>query len=193
MQDAGNPRGLICSHLRYLQHLLSSEAGCVPQDSIQQPEQQRPTQNVEHRYPLNIDLYRSVTRYLVLLTMENRVLVVGAGLAGLSAARELSHRGYQVTVLEGRDRVGGRLWSSNLDGGSDVSSSVDLGAVRKTIDLFVLAMPCPLCCCFHTFHAPIAMQVPPPALASIVQFNDLLAFMFGVILRRFVPRVLCCI
>lgn len=59
-------------------------------------------------------------------SLESRVLVVGAGLAGISAARELSHRGYRVTVLEARDRVGGRL-SSNFDDGN---SAVDLGAVR---------------------------------------------------------------
>jgi monoamine oxidase len=37
------------------------------------------------------------------------VLVLGAGLSGLSAAYELAQRGYGVTVLEGRDRVGGRI------------------------------------------------------------------------------------
>ncbi|WP_415794267.1 FAD-dependent oxidoreductase, partial [Mycolicibacterium frederiksbergense] len=36
------------------------------------------------------------------------VIVVGAGFAGLSAARELTKRGHKVVVLEGRDRVGGR-------------------------------------------------------------------------------------
>lgn len=63
--------------------------------------------------------------------MESRVIVVGAGLAGLSAARELSHRGYQVIVLEARGRVGGRLWSSSKNLGNDPSSSIDLGAVRN--------------------------------------------------------------
>lgn len=36
------------------------------------------------------------------------VVVVGAGFAGLSAARELVRHGYDVVVLEGRHRVGGR-------------------------------------------------------------------------------------
>src|SRR5690349_3939337 len=39
------------------------------------------------------------------------VLVAGAGLAGLGAARDLLTRGADVTVVEVRDRVGGRVWT----------------------------------------------------------------------------------
>jgi monoamine oxidase len=42
---------------------------------------------------------------------SERVLVIGAGMAGLGAARDLAERGYQVTVLEGRERIGGRVWT----------------------------------------------------------------------------------
>jgi monoamine oxidase len=38
-----------------------------------------------------------------------RVIVAGAGLSGLSAAFELSNRGYEVTVIEARNRIGGRI------------------------------------------------------------------------------------
>lgn len=38
------------------------------------------------------------------------VIVVGAGFAGLVAAREMSRAGLDVLVLEGRDRIGGRTW-----------------------------------------------------------------------------------
>ena len=41
-----------------------------------------------------------------------RVVVVGAGFAGLRAAERLAARGADVTVLEGRERVGGRVWSA---------------------------------------------------------------------------------
>ena len=40
-----------------------------------------------------------------------KVVVLGAGVAGLSAAYELGKAGYDCTVLEARDRVGGRNWS----------------------------------------------------------------------------------
>lgn len=51
------------------------------------------------------------------------VVVVGAGFAGLSAARELTRLGHEVVVVEGRDRVGGRSYTATIAG-----VSVDLGA-----------------------------------------------------------------
>jgi len=39
------------------------------------------------------------------------VVVIGGGLAGLVAARELSHAGQDVLLLEARDRLGGRAWT----------------------------------------------------------------------------------
>ena len=50
------------------------------------------------------------------------VVVVGAGFAGLSAARDLVRRGYDVVVFEGRDRVGGRSATTTIAG-----IPVDLG------------------------------------------------------------------
>ncbi len=51
--------------------------------------------------------------------MEQRdpdVIVIGAGLAGLAAARELVASGHEVIVLEARDRVGGRIENGFLEG-----------------------------------------------------------------------------
>jgi len=45
------------------------------------------------------------------------VLVVGAGLAGLTAARDLSAAGRSVLVLEARDRVGGRIVNEDIGDG----------------------------------------------------------------------------
>ena len=44
-------------------------------------------------------------------------MVIGGGFAGLAAARALTDAGCDVTVLEARDRVGGRVWSVALDNG----------------------------------------------------------------------------
>ena len=39
------------------------------------------------------------------------VVVLGAGIAGLVSAYELEQAGFQVTLLEARERVGGRAWT----------------------------------------------------------------------------------
>ena len=45
---------------------------------------------------------------------KKQILVIGAGLAGLAAARECQRLGHQVTVLEARDRIGGRINTSKV-------------------------------------------------------------------------------
>ena len=52
------------------------------------------------------------------------VIVLGAGMAGLSAARALGERGMRVVVLEAQQRVGGRILSQPVEGGG----VVELGA-----------------------------------------------------------------
>ncbi len=48
--------------------------------------------------------------------MHTEVLIVGAGLAGLSAAIQLEAAGVEVTVIESSDRAGGRVASDVIDG-----------------------------------------------------------------------------
>ncbi|OVA12600.1 Amine oxidase [Macleaya cordata] len=58
------------------------------------------------------------------MEVRKRIIVIGAGPAGLIAARHLQRQGFSVTVLEARDRLGGRVYTDR----SSLSVPVDLGA-----------------------------------------------------------------
>src|SRR5947208_1171316 len=63
--------------------------------------------------------------------MALHVLIAGAGMAGLAAARELEDRGARTTLIEARDRVGGRVVTirdgfhgrQHAEGGADLIES----------------------------------------------------------------------
>ncbi|MFL5845107.1 MAG: FAD-dependent oxidoreductase, partial [Solirubrobacteraceae bacterium] len=65
--------------------------------------------------------------------LPRRVAVVGAGLAGLAAAAALASAGCEVVVLEARDRVGGRVWSRELDDGSVVEMGAEFILPGNTV------------------------------------------------------------
>lgn len=60
--------------------------------------------------------------------LDADVVVIGAGLAGLSAARRLAAAGREVVVLEARERVGGRVLDHRLPGGD----AIELGGLYCT-------------------------------------------------------------
>ena len=69
------------------------------------------------------------------------VVIIGAGLAGLAAARDVSRAGLSFVILEARDRVGGRTWSHHMPNGgvveigagwiNDVNQTRMIGLVRQ--------------------------------------------------------------
>jgi len=57
---------------------------------------------------------------LMLSGDEVDAVILGAGMAGLTAARALAERGVRVVVLEAKDRVGGRVFTGKAEGGGTV-------------------------------------------------------------------------
>ncbi|MBC7830271.1 MAG: FAD-dependent oxidoreductase, partial [Chitinophagaceae bacterium] len=60
------------------------------------------------------------------LTREKRVIIIGAGLAGMAAAKKLKEKNIDYVILEARKRVGGRVFSYQIDAMDDLN--IELGA-----------------------------------------------------------------
>lgn len=74
--------------------------------------------------------------------ISKRVIVVGAGVSGIAAAKTLVSKGHNVVVLEGRTRIGGRIATSSFW----ADTPVDLGA--------------------SWIHGPVGNPITPIAVAS---------------------------
>jgi monoamine oxidase len=69
-------------------------------------------------------------------TTRSDVVVIGAGLSGLNAALILEEQGLKVTVLEGRDRIGGRLFTLNEIAGAPEAGGNGIGqSYARLLDL----------------------------------------------------------
>ena len=67
---------------------------------------------------------------------ERDVIIIGAGLAGLNAAMLLEEAGYSVAVVEGRNRIGGRLLSfKDLPGHPEAGGNFILGGYGRMRDI----------------------------------------------------------
>ena len=69
---------------------------------------------------------------------DSDVIIIGAGAAGLAAARVLANRGFDVDVVEARDRIGGRVWSQPV-GPQNIRAELGAefvhGSARRTMAL----------------------------------------------------------
>nr|CAD1844742.1 unnamed protein product [Ananas comosus var. bracteatus] len=80
---------------------------------------------VSHGF-VNFGVAPSIKEKIPAEPSKPNVVVIGAGLAGLAAARQLMLFGFKVVVLEGRKRCGGRVYTKRMEG-ANKSAAADLG------------------------------------------------------------------
>ncbi|KAL1861237.1 hypothetical protein Plec18170_001752 [Paecilomyces lecythidis] len=129
--DAGNRK-----HTRHLQKFLSGHRPAITLIPVQQL--------AVPSWLVEIDAVTALPKphlppVLPQASQKVDVVIIGAGLAGLTAAEDVLRAGHSFVVLEARDRVGGKTWSVQLDGGQ---GTVDLGAawINNTNQIHIYAL-----------------------------------------------------
>jgi monoamine oxidase len=89
--------------------LVTGAAMAVPSAAAADEDDRKPKHKGKHK--------KHKHKHRAAKTHKADVVVVGAGFAGMTAARNLVGAGKSVIVLEARDRVGGRVWNHDLGGG----------------------------------------------------------------------------
>ncbi|GMG99435.1 hypothetical protein Nepgr_001275 [Nepenthes gracilis] len=103
---------------------------------------------VSHGY-VNFGVAPSIKERIPPEPSKPHVIVVGAGFAGLAAARQLMRFGFKVTVLEGRKRAGGRVYTMRMEGGNrtaaaDLGGSVLTGTLGNPLGILARQLSSPL-------------------------------------------------
>ncbi|XP_042494517.1 protein FLOWERING LOCUS D-like [Macadamia integrifolia] len=80
---------------------------------------------VSHGY-VNFGVAPAIKEKIPADATKPNVIVIGAGLAGLAAARQLMAFGFKVVILEGRKRAGGRVYTKKMEG-ANKSAAAELG------------------------------------------------------------------
>ncbi|MDQ3155698.1 MAG: FAD-dependent oxidoreductase [Actinomycetota bacterium] len=97
-----------------------------------------------------------------------RVVVVGGGLAGITCGWMLQRRGAQVTVLEARDRVGGRTYSHTFSDGTTVERGGEyIDAEHHEIRLVCAELGLPLIPHGITFGRRTPVDGRPPSVEDV--------------------------
>ncbi|MEO6826130.1 MAG: FAD-dependent oxidoreductase [Microbacteriaceae bacterium] len=94
---------------------------------------------------------RAAAELMATATPGERLAVIGAGMAGITAARQLTDAGYDVVVIEARDRVGGRVdtviddaWPFPIElGSSFLRTDVGAGLDTDLAKLGITTVPFP--------------------------------------------------
>ncbi|KAJ4978949.1 hypothetical protein NE237_009729 [Protea cynaroides] len=103
---------------------------------------------VSHGY-VNFGVAQAIKEKIPAETTKPNVIVVGAGLAGLAAARQLMAFGFKVVVLEGRKRAGGRVYTKKMEGANrsafaDLGGSVLTGTLGNPLGILARQLSYPL-------------------------------------------------
>lgn len=134
-----------------------------------------------HGY-INFGVAPAITARMPALKEKASVVIVGAGLAGLGAARHLMALGHRVIVLEGRQRAGGRVYTKkmeveNIFAAADLGGSVVTGMHGNPLGVLARQMNWPL----HKIRdkCPIYQPNGQPAVDEVdkkveAEFNQLL-------------------